>query len=396
MPDERRAAKRSSELAVANAVTLGDLEREIPRDHIDLSAAHLLHEDAVLHRAEDLRRVGGPARDHRRGHPADGQIAERFTPRVPAAADPELLGVPPVREIRPQDALLDQHGPLGRGPLIVHRRRPALVRVGAVVDDGDQLARDLFADAAGVHGEALQVEVSFEPVTDRLVDERAAGLAREHDGVRARRRGVRSDVEHRATRAIGRRLLDRFVRQHLEAGGAPQGLEARLEDVAFLRDDVDGEVEPNTCVCAVEAIAVGDEHFLNAFRVGRGDLLDPGIERPSGLVGSAKQAHLPLDCHVARIDRHGRVARELVGLGRGGLVEVAALGDATGRAAGEGDEVVDIGHVRIRVGRSLAAGHADAGTLIDPADRVLDVVVVEDELQGLVPLPEKLGPVAAA
>src|SRR5436305_1896212 len=75
---------------------------------------------------------------------------------------------------------------------------------------------------------------------------------------------------------------------------------------------------------------------------------------------------------------------------------VAAFRDATRRAAGEGDEVVDIGHVRIRVGRSLAAGHADAGTLIDPADRVLDVVVVEDELQGLVPLPEKLGPVAAA
>jgi hypothetical protein len=40
--------------------------------------------------------------------------------------------------------------------------------------------------------------------------------------------------------------------------------------------------------------------------------------------------------------------------------------------------------------------HAHTGALIDTGDRVLDPLVVEDELQRLAPLPEELGPIAAA
>jgi hypothetical protein len=76
-------------------------------------------------------------------------------------------------------------------------------------------------------------------------------------------------------------------------------------------------------------------------------------------------------------------------------MKLAALGDAACRAAGERDEIVGVGDVAVRVGRPLAAGDAYARTLIDAADRVLDVVVVEDQLKRLVTLPEELCPVAA-
>src|SRR5436190_1924618 len=112
LADQRRAAERLRQLAVADPVALGDLEGEVPRNDVDLTATHLLHEHAVLHRAEDLLRVRRAASDHRVRHPADRQIAERLATRVSASFDAELLGVLPVREVRPQDPLLDEHRPL--------------------------------------------------------------------------------------------------------------------------------------------------------------------------------------------------------------------------------------------------------------------------------------------
>ena len=61
-------------------------------------------------------------------------------------------------------------------------------------------------------------------------------------------------------------------------------------------------------------------------------------------------------------------------------MELAAVGDAARGAPGQCDQVVDIRNVPVRIGRALAAGHADARTLIHAADRILDASVIEDEL----------------
>src|SRR2546430_16031389 len=226
LADERRAAERLRQLAVADPVALGDLEREVPRNDVDLTATHLLHEHAVLHRPEDLVRVRRAASDHRVRHPADRQIAKRFATRVSAPLDAELLGVLPVREVRPQDPLLDEHRPLSRRSFVVHRRGPALVGIRPVVDDRDELARDFLADPSRVHRETLQVQVGLEAVADGLVDECSAGLARQDDRARSRGCGLGADVEDGPPRRVPGRLLDRFVGQHLEAGRAAKRLEA--------------------------------------------------------------------------------------------------------------------------------------------------------------------------
>jgi hypothetical protein len=87
------------------------------------------------------------------------------------------------------------------------------------------------------------------------------------------------------------------------------------------------------------------------------------------------------------------VPRQLIGLGLVGFVQLAALRDASSRASREGYEVIDVGNVPVRVGRALAARDADARTLVDAGDRILDARVVENELKRLVTLPEELGPV---
>jgi hypothetical protein len=123
--------------------------------------------------------------------------------------------------------------------------------------------------------------------------------------------------------------------------------------------------------------------------------MDPWVERSCDLVRAAEKADFPLDRHRPWVDRDGGVSRELVWLGLVGFVELAALGDASRRASGEGHQVIDIGDVAIRIRRALAARDSDPRALIDAGDRVLDAVVVEDQLKCLVTLPEELCPIAA-
>src|SRR5438876_1212002 len=72
------------------------------------------------------------------------------------------------------------------------------------------------------------------------------------------------------------------------------------------------------------------------------------------------------------------------------------LSPAARRAARDGHDVVDICDVSVRVQGLVAARDSDAGSLVDAGDRVLDALIVEHELEGLVPFPEQLGPVTAA
>jgi len=123
--------------------------------------------------------------------------------------------------------------------------------------------------------------------------------------------------------------------------------------------------------------------------------VDAGVKRSSDLVRTAEKAYFSFDRHRPGVDRHGGVSRKLVWLGLVGFVELAALGDASRRASGEGHQVIDIGDVAIRIRRALAACDSDPRPLIDAGDRVLDAVVVEDQLKRLVALPEELCPIAA-
>jgi len=191
-------------------------------------------------------------------------------------------------------------------------------------------------------------------------------------------------------------VLDRFVGQHLEASRPTDSLEPGFQDVSLLGDRVHGQVQPDACVCAEKPVAIGDQDLLDALAVGRGDLVDPGVEPSRDLVSPPEQADLSLDRDRARIDGNGRVTRELIRLGLVGFVKLAALRDASRRPSGESHQVVDVRDIRVRVGRALAARHPDTRALIDPRDRVFDASVVEDQLKRLVTFPEELSPIAAS
>src|SRR5712692_1960618 len=396
LADERRAAQRLSELAVADAVALGDLEGEVAAHHVDLSAAHLLHEDAVLHRAHDVVRVGFARRDHRVRHPADGEMAEALAACVAAPRDAQLRGVLSIREVRLQNAPLDEDGPLRRRALVVDRRRAALARIAAVVDDGDELARDLLPAAARVHRETLQVQIGLETVADGFVDERAAGFAGEHDRVRPGGRRLGADVQHGARRRRRGGLGDHVVVQHLEAARAADRLEARLEHVAVPSYDVYREVGAYARVRPVQALAGRDEHVLHALGVHDGDLADTRVVGAGDFVRAAQQRHLALHRDGPRVDRYRMWARKLVGSEAGRLVQAGPVDDTACRTTGDGHDVVDVGDVPVRIDHAFPMHDADTGSLVDTGDRIFDVPIVEDELERLVALPEDLRPLAAS
>jgi hypothetical protein len=301
-----------------------------------------------------------------------------------------------IGQVRLEHALLDQDRAVRGCSLVVHRRCAPLSGVAPVVDDRDELARDLLPDAARVDGQALQIQVSFEAVTDGFVDERPTGLAREDHHVRAGRRGLRADVQHGATRRDPRGLRDDLVVEHLESARAADRFEPRFEHVALPGDDVEREVEPHAGVLPVRPVAVGDEHVLDALGVGHGHLADPRIEPAGDLVRRAQQRDLSLDGDAAWVDGDRVWPARIVRGERCRLVPHRAVLDARGGAAGKRHHVVDVSDIAVRVGGSFADDHTDSGALINSGDRILDPAVIEHELKRLVPFPEELSEIAAS
>ena len=233
-------------------------------------------------------------------------------------------------------------------------------------------------------------------MTDRFVDERPARLARQHDGVRPRGRGLRTDIQHRATRRSLGGLAHGVLDEHLEAERAAHRLESGLEHGAVPRDDVHREVDAHAGIGAVDAVAVRDQDLLHALGVGHRRLRHTRVMLSGDLVGEPQQCDFALHRHGSGVDRDRMWSRKLIGREPRGFVEAGSVGHAAGGAPGDGHDVVNVGHVAVGVDRLLAAHDADAGSLVDAGDRVLDPLIIEDELQRLAPFPEQLGPIATA
>src|SRR5690606_30886532 len=110
-----------------------------------------------------------------------------------------------------ENAVLDQHGALGRIAFVVDRERAAAVGQGAVVHHGDAPGGDLLADAAGEGGAALAVEVALETVADGLVQQDAGPAAAEHDGHAAGGRRLGAQVHLGLMHGLGGVVLEHGV-----------------------------------------------------------------------------------------------------------------------------------------------------------------------------------------
>ena len=165
-----------------------------------------------------------------------------------------------VLHVADQDAVLDQHGAVGRRALVVDRERTAPRGHGAVIDHGDALGRDLLAHQPCEGRRLLAVEIALQPVADRLMQHHAGPAGAEHHVHLAGRRRHRFQIDHGlADRAIGR-LAPRFCLDEARIAFAPAvPSTAALLPVALAGDDgnIDAHQRPDVAI----ALAVGADDF---------------------------------------------------------------------------------------------------------------------------------------
>ena len=193
------------------------------------------------------------------GHARHRRVGEAFAAAVAGRLHAHQPGVQPVLQIALQDAVLDQHGAAGRRAFVVDGQRAAAVGDRAFVDHRDPGRGDALADAAGESRGALAVEVAFEAVADRFVEQHARPAGAEHDGHLAGRRGDRFQVHQR----LGQRDVDRPVplrrlEQPVVEIAPAEAVVAGLAAVAVLGDDLHVEADQRADVVGDEAVGADD------------------------------------------------------------------------------------------------------------------------------------------
>jgi hypothetical protein len=233
------------------------------------------------------------------GHARHGQVGEGFAPGVAGGGHAHQAGVHGILHVATQDAVLDEHGALGRGALVVHVEGTAPVGQGAVVHHGDAVGGHPLADAAGKGGGALAVEVALQAVADGFVQQDAGPAGAQHHG-----------------------------------HGAGGGGGATLFPAAVLfDDDLQGDAHQGPHVGGATAVQAGDEHHLVFAGQAGDDLGDPAVLLAGVVLQPVQQA-------------------DLVGFGEGGQGIDGGIQGATlraarhprdGRLAGGGDGAHGVG-----------------------------------------------------
>ncbi len=186
---------------------------------------------------------------------------------------------------------------------------PRRSRDRAVVDDGDALRRDALADAAGERARALAVEVAFEAVADRLVQQDAGPAGAEHDGHRAGGRVARARLSSAwSTACCGVALEHRVGEIAVVEAPAAAGV-ALLAPAVLLDDHGERHAHQRPHVGGEHAVAARDQDRLVLAGERRHHLRDARIARARHALEPLEQRHLAVLGERWPPDRAARTAR---------------------------------------------------------------------------------------
>ena len=116
-----------------------------------------------------------------------------------------------VLQIAAQNAVFDQHIALRLVAFVVHVQRAAPAADGAVVHHRAERARHLLPDAAAERRHAFAVEIGFEPMAHRFMQQHAGPSRTEHHNLLAGRRFHRVQLHDRLARRFAREILGRAL-----------------------------------------------------------------------------------------------------------------------------------------------------------------------------------------
>src|SRR5690606_18935837 len=286
-----------------------------------------------------------------------------------------------VLHVADEHAVLDQGRAIGRRAFVVDVERTAAPVKRAVVDDGHARRGHALADAAGVGRGALAVEVAFQAMADRFVQEYAGPARAEHHGHRAGRRVHRFQVHQCLAQRFARELFRLAAGEQLvvAVASATAGETGFAAPVLF-DDHLHVDPHQRTHVGGEHAVAARDEYGVDTTGEAGPDLAHARIGGTQHAVERAQGLDLVLV--VEAVDRiHGRIqarrrhrasaaAHERT---RWQFAPVAGNGARGPGRVGQCDriDIVGVGEAGL-----LAGDRAHAHALLDRTRTVLDVAVL--------------------
>src|SRR5471032_1297726 len=277
--DQRRAFDRGGNLAVFDQVRLAGGEHELAAGDVHLTAAEVGAVDAAFHRGDDFCR-GAFARQHVGvGHPRHRQVRVGFTTTVTGAGHAHQARVELVLHVAFEHAVFDQRGALGRGDFVIDAQRATTTRQGAVIDDGAELGRNHLAHAPAVGRTALAVEVAFQAVADRFVQQHTGPTRTQHHRQRTSRRRNRFQVHQRLTQRFTGVAHGTVVAEKITIiGTTAAAMTTALAAAVLFNDHADVEAHQWPHIRRQAAVGGSHENALPNPGHAHGDLLDTRVE----------------------------------------------------------------------------------------------------------------------
>ena len=306
LPIKRGAFDRGGDLAVFDHVGFAGGEDEFAVGDVDLASAEIDGVNAVLHGANDVFGIVLPGEHVSVGHARHGDVLVALAASVAGVGDAHQARGKLVAEIALQNSLFDEHGFLRGLAFVVDVERSAAPGHGAVVDDRAFFAGDALADEARECGSFLAIEVGFESVADRFVQQDAGPSGAEDDFHFSC--GSFAGVELQDCLAggfFGEKFGILVAEEEVEgdaasaAGTAAGGVVFGLGDAAHIHA---GE---RLRIFGEGAVGGDDENVAEFVGVAGANFFDAGIVGAGGFVGAHDEFDLGADFGVDTRQRDG-------------------------------------------------------------------------------------------
>ena len=182
IPDQRGSFHRGRDLSVLDEVGFAGGEHEFPVGDINLPTAERDGIQPFFHRPDDVLRIRFPGQHESIRHPRKHHALVILTPTVAGQGNPHEAGVELIGDIPAKDTLFDERRAAGRRSFIVHIQRAAAKRKRSIIDDRTDVRRHAFPDQIREGRCFFPVEIGFQAMPDRFVQQNTGPSAGQHNG----------------------------------------------------------------------------------------------------------------------------------------------------------------------------------------------------------------------
>ncbi len=360
------AFHRVERLALLHPPGFAGGEHELAAGDVHLPAAEVHRVQAAVDAGEDFRRIAVSRQHVGVGHARHGHMRVALAAAIARGRAAHQPGVEHVLHITNQNAVFDQYIALCRVALVVHVERTAPVGQGAVVEHGHALGGDALAHAARERARSLAVEVAFQAVAHRLVQQYAGPAGAEHHAHLARRRGARFEVDQRGVHRLIDIFRDEGVVEVAQAIAPAAARRAGFAPSVLLDDHVHAQAHQRAHVGGQQTVGAQHQHHVVFAAQAGHDLHHARVFGARQPVHLLQQRHLGVG--VERAQRVGRAVeharRAAAGVAGHFGAALARAGNAAHRVGGF--EQGQLGNVvGIGEGGLLALYRANAKALFD-------------------------------